>query len=172
MYSFSLVVQTSTIISLVMLALSLPALAAFAEYLLTRKISRLPLLLTGAIGVVTAGLFLVQVLGSKVVVTATGVELSSLMYTKVVDYKDIKSAVLIDESSTVGAPALWRKNGIGLPGYQVGGFASEYQRSIYLFRTSGPYIKLRLNDSKEVVIFSSTPEQYEVLDKYLSKAAG
>lgn len=168
MYSFSVVVQTSTIISLVVLALSLPALAAFAEYLLTRKISRLPLLLTCGIGVATAGLFLIQVLGSKVVITATGVELSSLMYTKVVDYKDIKSAALIDDRSTVGAPALWRKNGIGLPGYQVGTFASEFRRSIYLFRTVGPYIKLRLNDSQEVIIFSSTQDQYEVLDKYLS----
>lgn len=168
MHSFSLVAQTSTLVSLVVLALSLPALAAAAEYLLTRKISRLPVLLTSAIGVVTAGLFLLQVLGSKVAVTATGVELSSLMYSKVVDYKEIKSAVLIDERSTLGAPALWRKNGIGLPAYQVGTFASEYRRSIYLFRTVGPYIKLRLKDSQEIIIFSSTQEQYEVLDKYLS----
>lgn len=168
MHSFSLVVQTSTFVSLVVMALSLPALAASAEFLLTRKISRLPLLLTSVIGVATAGLFLIQVVSSKVVVTATGVELSSLMYAKVVDYKDIKSAVLIDERSTVGAPALWRKNGIGLPGYQAGTFASEYRRSIYLFRTAGPYIKLRLNDSKEIIIFSSTQEQYDVLDKYLS----
>ena len=168
MHSFSLPVQTSTMISLVVLALSLPVLAAVAEYLLTRKISRLPLLLTSAIGVTTALLFLVQVLVSKVVVTATGVELSSLMYSKVVDYKDIKSAALLDEHSAVGAPALWRKNGIGLPGYQVGTFASEYQRSIYLFRTGGPSIKLRLNDSKEVIILSSTQQQYEVLVRYLS----
>ena len=169
MHTFSLPVQTSTIISLVVLALSLPALAATAEYLLTRKISRLPLLLTSAIGVTTAVLFLVQVLGSKVVLTAEGVELSSLMYNKTVSYKDIKSAALLDEHSSIGAPALWRRNGIGLPGYQVGTFASEYRRSIYLFRTIGPYIKLSLRDSKEVIIFSSTQEQYDVLDKYLSE---
>lgn len=168
MYSFGLMVQTSTIVSLVVLALSLPAVAAAAEYLLTRKISRLALLLASAAGLLTASYFAAQVASSKVVMTAEGVELSSLMYNKTVSYKDIKSAALLDEHSSVGAPALWRRNGIGLPGYQVGTFASEYRRSIYLFRTTGPYIKLRLNDSQEVIIFSSTQEQYDVLDKYLS----
>lgn len=168
MYSFGLVVQTSTIVSLVVLALSLPAVAAVAEYLLTRKISRLALLLASAIGLLTASYFAAQVASSKVFVTAEGVELSSLMYNKTVSYKDIKSAALLDEHWSVGAPALWRRNAIGLPGYQVGTFASEYRRSIYLFRTAGPYIKLRLNDSQEVIIFSSTQEQYDVLDKYLS----
>lgn len=168
MHTFSLPVQTSTIISLVVLALSSPALAATAEYLLTRKISRVALLLTSAIGLVTASYFAVQVASSKVVMTAEGVELSSLVYNKTVSYKDIKFAALLDEHSSVGAPALWRRNGIGLPGYQAGVFASEYRRSIYLFRTTGPYIKLSLRDSNEVIIFSSTQEQYEVLDKYLS----
>lgn len=168
MQTYTLLVQTSTIISLVGLALSLPATAALAEFLLTKQVSKLPLLLTCGIGVATAGLFLIQVLGTKVSVTAEGVELSSLMYNKTVSYKDIKSAALLDEHSSVGAPALWRRNGIGLPGYQVGTFASEYRRSIYLFRTIGPYIKLSLHDSNEVIIFSSTHEQYDVLDKYLS----
>lgn len=168
MHSFGLVVQTSTIVSLVVLALSVPALAAATEYLLTRKISRAALLLTSAIGLLTASYFAVQVASSKVVITADAVELSSLRYNKTVSFKNIKSAALLDDQSSVGAPALWRRNGIGLPGYQVGIFASEYRRSIYLFRTTGPYIKLRLNDSQEVIIFSSTQEQYDVLDKYLS----
>ena len=171
-HSFNLAVQTSTVISLVVLALSFPALTTSAEYLFTRKISRVVLALSIVIGLLTAGYFAVQVVGSKVILTAEGIELSSLSYNKTIDYKDIQSAALIDEHSSVGAPVLWRRHGIGLPGYQVGTFASEYRRSIYLFRTTGPYIKLRLNDSQEVIIFSSTQEQYQVLDKYLSNTAG
>ncbi|SJN28647.1 hypothetical protein FM109_08480 [Vibrio casei] len=108
---------------------------------------------------------LMQFSSSKVILNPINLEINSLLYSEVVDFKDIETIVYVEDLLPPEQNLAIRKNGIGLFGYKAGTYALKDKSRAFVQMTTAPYIFITLKDEQKSYIITSNKEVYlEILD--------
>lgn len=136
-----------------------------AEYGINKAITIKVIIFSLIVSTASFIAMLMQFSSSKVILNPTNLEINSLLYSEVVDFKDIETIVYVEDLLPPEQNLAIRKNGIGLFGYKAGTYALKDKSRAFVQMTTAPYIFITLKDEQKSYIITSNKEVYlEILD--------
>jgi hypothetical protein len=166
--TYTLPILFSSIIFAIIFVLILPtSLTLGAEYILTKKITPLVALFIAGLSILLFVLIILQLTSSKIELKNDSLFMSSIFYSKSIQFTDISS---VSQTYENGLPEDYvlnvRKSGVGLTNYWAGNFQLNNGLAAYVLMSSPPYTVVKTN-SKEVYIISINKAFMTALSKKL-----